>query len=98
MIRFLADITEIATHHPEIQQEYFKRQPKLFPKGEKGPNSFASMLGGLISAKVWNSNHNISQPQLEPIEVIFDTIVDFYKDLPNAPMKVKFKTSLFARE
>lgn len=98
MIRFLADISEVATHHPEIQQEYFKRQPKAFPKGEKGPNSFASMLGGIISAKVWNSNHNISEPQLEPIEAIFDTLADFYKELPNAPQPIKFKKSLFVRE
>lgn len=95
MIKFLADITEIATHNSEIQQEYFKRQPKAYPRGKQGPNSFASMLAGIISAKLHNPKHNLSEPLLEPIEDIFDTICSYYSNLPNAPERIQFRQSLF---
>jgi hypothetical protein len=95
MIKFLADITEVATHNPDIQREYFQRKPKLFPKGQHGPNSFASMLAGIISAKLHNPRHNLSEPVLESIELIFDTLVEYYTDMPNPPERVNFRTSLF---
>jgi len=95
MIKFLADITEVATHNPDIQREYFQRKPKLFPKGQHGPNSFASMLAGILSTKLHNPKHNLSEPVLESIELIFDTLVEYYKDLPNAPERIQFRQSLF---
>lgn len=98
MIRFLADIAEEATHDLGIQSEFFKRLPKKFPKGTRGPNSFASMLGGIVSAKVSNANHNVSEPWLEPIEEIFETMSGYYSKIDNPPKPIKFRKSLFVRE
>ena len=94
MIKFLADITEIASHNAELMNNFFNRN-RDFPKGRNGPNSFASMLAGVISAKLHNPKHNISAPLLDPIETIFDVLVEYYKDLPNAPERIKFKPNLF---
>ena len=96
LIRFLADLTELATHDEELKKEWFKRQPKLYPKGVKGPNSTASMIAGIISAKLANPKHNISEPQLEPLEQIFEMIEVLYSGSDNPPQSIRFQKSLFA--
>ena len=95
LIRFLADLTELATHDEELKKEWFKRQPKLYPKGVKGPNSTASMVAGIISAKLSNPKHNISDPQLEPLESIFEMIEVLYSGADNPPQSIRFQKSLF---
>ena len=97
LIQFLADLTELATHDEELKKEWFRRKPNAYPKGQKGPNSTASMVAGIISAKIKNPNHNISEPQLTPLEDIFDTIEFMYADEPNAPQRIKFQKSLFTQ-
>lgn len=95
LIRFLADLTELATHDEDLKREWFRRQPKLYPKGVKGPNSTASMVAGIISAKLANASHNISEPQLEPLESIFEMIEELYSEQDFPPEAIKFRKSLF---
>lgn len=95
LIRFLADLTELATHDEELKKEWFRRQPRVYPKGQKGPNSTASMIGGIISARLANPKHNLSEPQLEPLESIFDMIATLYSDTDNPPVGIVFRKSLF---
>ena len=95
LIRFLADLTELATHDEELRREWFRRQPRQYPKGQRGPNSTASMVAGIISAKLANPKHNISDPQLEPLEHIFDMIETLYDCLDNPPQRIVFRKSLF---
>lgn len=95
LIRFLADLTELATHDEELKREWFRRQPRRYPKGTRGPNSTASMIAGIIAARLANPKHNISEPQLEPLEHIFDMIETLYDDLDNPPQRIVFRKSLF---
>lgn len=95
LIRFLADLTELATHDEELKREWFKRQPRAYPRGKNGPNSTASMIGGIISARLANPKHNISEPQLEPLEDIFSMIATLYSDIDNPPVGIVFRKSLF---
>ena len=93
LIRFLADISELATYHKEIAREYFRRQPRQLPKGRHGPNSIASMIGGIVSQTLQNPNRNLSEPQLEPLEQIFDIMQPLYEDekLP----RIRFERSIY---
>lgn len=95
LMRFMANIAEEATFDSEIQREFFKRRPNTFPKGKNGPNSIASMLGGIVSAKLQNPNKNLSEPQLDVVEMIFDQIEKYYANDPDAPKTVRFQKSLF---
>lgn len=98
LIRFLADASELATHDEDLRREWFRRRPKLYPRGRQGPNSMASMIGGMISARIANPRHNISDAQLESLEQIFDTIRDLYynDDVNNpGPQTIRFRRQLF---
>lgn len=98
MYRFLADMSEICTHDEDIKKEWFKRRPGVFPKGKQGPNSYASVLGGICAAKLKYPEKNLSEPQLNAVELIFDMISDYYKDEPNAPKSVSFHKQFFSEK
>lgn len=91
LIRFLADACELATQDPELEREWFRRRPDTLPKGRRGPNSIASFVGGIISARVINPRHNLSQPQLDPLETVFDMIQTMYNAEYPDVQTVRFK-------
>jgi hypothetical protein len=79
MIRFLADIQEECTANADLQREYYRRRPNSFPKGRLGPNSIASMLGGIVNQLF--AGRDLSTPMLDATESLFDIIVNYYDDL-----------------
>ena len=95
LYRYLADMAELCTHDEEIKKEFFKRRPGLFPKGKNGPNSFASMLGGICSAKIANPNKDLSESQLDAVSLLFDLISDYYSSEEDPPKSVAFNKKLF---
>ena len=96
LYRLLADMSELSTHDEELKKEWFKRRPGSYPKGIKGPNSHASMIGGICSAKLKDANKNLSDAQLDCVEDLFDIIADFYSDEEDAPKSVTFRKQLFS--
>jgi hypothetical protein len=95
MIRYLADLTEYSTHDEEVKRDFLRRRPGVFPKGQSGPNSVGSILGGLVSAKIMNPNKNLSAPQLDAVEYLFNLISHYYSDEVDPPKSVSFQKKLF---
>jgi hypothetical protein len=98
LYRLLADIAESATYDAELQRDWFKRRPGLYPKGQHGPNSHASILAGICSAKLKDSKKNLSTPQLDVVEQMFEMIAQYYSAEPDAPAAVTFDRKLFTLE
>lgn len=96
LYRLLADMSEIATFEPDIQKEWFRRRHGVWPKGKNGPNSHASILGGICSAKLRDSKKNLSTPQLDVVETMFDIIAQQYADEPTPPEAVVFDRKIFS--
>lgn len=95
LMRLMADMNEQATADPEFQREWFRRRPGLHPRGRHGPNSHASILGGICSAKIQNPARNLSTPQLDTVEFLFNLIAQYYSDEPAAPQAVVFQRAVF---
>jgi len=91
--RFLADASEVITHDEELRNMLLKRKPKLFPKGKRGPNSILSFTGGMVANKKVNDDKNISEPQLEGLEFLFNLMSNYYHN-NNQPHVGKFKECL----
>ena len=96
LYRLLSDMTEHATYDAELQREWFKRRPGQYPKGQNGPNSHASMLGGICSAKLKDPNKNLSTPQLDAVEAMFDMIAQYYDNDPDQPESITFERKIFS--
>ena len=94
LMQFLCDMTELATHDVAYQKEWMRRRPGVFPKGQSGPNSLASMIAGIAGAKLTNPKHNISEPQLDPLVSIFRELVPMYEDLEDRPERIEFEKVL----
>jgi len=94
LMQFLCDMTELATHDTAYQREWMRRRPGVFPKGQSGPNSLASMIAGIAGAKLANPKHNISEPQLDPLVNIFMELVPMYEDLEDRPERIEFEKVL----
>lgn len=95
LYRLIADMNEHATFDEEVRRDWFKRRPSILPKGENGPNSYASILGGICSAKLQNPNKNLSDAQLDAVELLFGFVSQFYSDDPEAPTTVSFNKKIF---
>jgi len=95
LIRFLAELSETATHDEELKKEWFRRRPEQFPKGKHGPNSISSMLGGIVAAKMINGRHNFTDATLDAVESLFSGMAGYYSELDRPPQPVKFRRSLF---
>lgn len=95
LIRFLAELSETATHDEELKKEWFRRRPDQFPRGKNGPNSIASMLGGIIAAKMINGRHNFSDATLDAVESLFSGMAGYYSELDTPPQPIKFRRTLF---
>lgn len=91
LMQFLCDMTELATHDADFQKIWMRRRPGTFPKGASGPNSLASMIGGIAGARLNNHKHNISEPQLDPLVAIFNELVPMYEDLEDRPQRIEFE-------
>lgn len=98
LYRLLADIAESATYDAELQRDWFKRRPGMYPKGQHGPNSHASILAGICSAKLRDPKKNLSSPQLDVVESLFEMIAQYYDQEPDAPEAVIFERKLFTLE
>jgi len=98
LYRLLADMSELSTFDEDLKKEWFKRRPGSYPKGKQGPNSHASMLGGICSAKLKDPKKNLSDPQLDCVEDLFDIIADYYANEEDAPKSVTFHKKLFSLE
>lgn len=95
MIRFLGDMSEQATKDPGFCHHWHLPRPKELPRGKGGANSLASILGGIVAAKVKNQDRDLSDPQLAPIEILFGMIEEYYKDESPRPEAVSFKKQIF---
>ena len=98
LFRLMADMNEYGAHDEEVKREWFKRRPGTYPKGKNGPNSHASILGGILSAKIQNLDKNLSEPQLDAVEAFMDMVSQFYSDEPNPPTSITFQKKLFEIE
>lgn len=96
LYRLLADISEHATHDTELQRDWFKKRPGLYPKGKQGPNSHASILAGICSAKLKDPKKNLSTPQLDVVEQMFDIIAQYYDNDPEQPESITFDRKIFS--
>jgi hypothetical protein len=95
---FLADMNETATHEPDLQRDWFRRRPDLYPKGQRGPNSHASILGGICGAKLRDAKKNLSTSQLDVVEYLFCIIAQHYAGEASAPEAIVFDRRLFTIE
>lgn len=93
LCRFLADLSELATYDEALAREYFRRQPRRLPRGRHGPNSIASMIGGIVSQQIQNPRHNLSEPQLDPLEYVFDTMTPLYEEAELQP--IRFQRTIY---
>ena len=91
LTQFLCDIGFESTFDEEWKREFFRRRADSFPKSRKGPNSIASMIGGILGDKCRNPARDLSEPQLDPIELIFDMIGQYYEGVAT----VRFSKKLF---
>jgi hypothetical protein len=98
LMRFMADMCMEATWHPEIQKDWYKRKPTALPKSVNGPNSNASMIGGICAQKLENPNKNLSEPQLDAVESFFEIISQYYAEVENPPQAIRFVKKLFTLE
>ena len=95
MYRLLADITERATYDAELQRDWFRRRPGVYPKGQNGPNSHASILAGICGAKLRDAKKNLSTPQLDVVETMMDVAAQYYADETDPPTSVIFERRIF---
>jgi hypothetical protein len=95
LYRIMADMNEQTTWDEELRRDWFKRRPGTLPKGEFGPNSYASILGGICSAKLQDSRKNLSAGQLDAVEMLFGFIAQYYSDEKDAPSSVVFSKKIF---
>ena len=96
LYRLLADITEHATHDAELQRDWFRRRPGVYPRGQHGPNSHASILAGICGAKLRDAKKNLSTPQLDVVEQMMDIVAQYYSEDPEAPESIKFERKVFS--
>lgn len=91
LIRFMANMQEVCTADADLQRDYFRRRPGVYPRGRLGPNSRASMLGGIID-QLWSDRHPTST-HLDVLETLMREISDFYSEEGCEP--VRFQRGLF---
>jgi hypothetical protein len=96
LYRLICDMSELCTHDEEMRREWFKRRPGLYPKGKSGPNSHASIIGGICSAKLTQPNKNLSTPQLDSVEAMFDIIANYYSNEEDAPTSIGFDKQIYS--
>ena len=95
LYRLMSDMQELATYDAELQREWFKRRPGLYPRGKQGPNSHASILGGICSARLRDHKKNLSTPQLDVVERMMDIVAQQYSDEELAPTSIIFEKRIF---
>lgn len=95
--RVLSDMNEECTWDPEVCKDWHKRRPNTFPKSWNGPNSYASIIGGICRMKLQNAKKNLSEPQLESVELVFQFIAQYYdsKEETEKPEAIRFLKKLF---
>lgn len=98
LMTLLADTAEMATYDQDLQREWFRRRPGVWPKGRCGPNSHASMLGGICGARLRDPAKNLSTAQLDAVECLFDVIAQQYADITDQPPpeSVVFERKIFS--
>lgn len=72
MTRFMAAMSELITYDNDLRAEILRRRGTGYPRGRMGPNSHASMLGGVIMTLL--DGRDITTPQLDAIETLTDLI------------------------
>jgi hypothetical protein len=96
LIKFMANMCEVATREADIQRDWFRRRPGRWPKGQFGPNSDASMLGGIVDQLL--KGNDPSTVHLDAIEQLMDTVSQMYSDDEAAVQSVKFDRKIFTIE
>lgn len=78
LVRYLANIQEAITADSSLLTDFYKRRPSRWPRGRFGPNSDASMLGGLVDQLL--KGNDLTTNQLDAVEQMFDTISQMYEE------------------
>lgn len=83
----LAEMTEFCQSDTKLRDSWFDpigTLPKACVAGQFKPNSYASVLGGIVAAKHRDLKKNLSSPQLRAVEMLFAQINTLYPtDVPN---------------
>jgi hypothetical protein len=99
LILWLALCSELQQRRDSDSEEFIRhwwtKRNSTMPKGQHGPNSHASILAGICSAKLRDPKKNLSTPQLDVVEQMFEMIAQYYSSEPDAPQAVTFDRRLF---
>ena len=93
LTRYLADMVELATHSVHSRDQLLTKIDQ-FPRGRRGLNSIGSTIGGIVSAKKQNPKKNLSTPQLDALDIIFEIIAETYSAHESPPDTVILNRSL----
>jgi hypothetical protein len=95
MIKWLARIAELdMTRNEEwrlVREQYFHKRSKLLPRGKEGENTPASFIGGMVLNTMFGEQRDLSEKQLEAIEVISGAMSQLWDDCEG----IKFRIGLF---
>jgi hypothetical protein len=95
LVKWLARICELDMTHDEewrlVREQYIHRRSKLLPKGKSGENTPASFIGGMVLNTMYGDQRDLSDKQLEAIEVISNSFSQLWDDV----QPIKFRIGLF---
>lgn len=95
MVKWLARIAELDMTRNEdwrlIREQYFHKRSKILPRGKEGENTPASFIGGTVLNTMFGEQRDLSEPQLEAIEVISLAMSQLWDDCE----PIKFRIGLF---
>jgi hypothetical protein len=95
MVKWLARIAELDMTRNEdwrlVREQYFHKRSKILPRGKEGENTPASFIGGTVLNTMFGEQRDLSEPQIEAIEVISLAMNQLWDDCES----IKFRIGLF---
>jgi len=85
-------MAEVVTYSTGARDFWFDPRPQELPRGRQGYNSYGSIIGGIITAKLHQPDRNLSEPQLQALERIFAVAAEYFEDIP----RVEFRRRLWS--
>lgn len=94
MVRYLANMSEVCTMDADMSRDWFRRRPGVWPKGRGGPNSDASITGGVVDQLL--KGNDLTTVQLDAVERLFDSIANYYSE--EGAVAIRFERKIFRIE